>query len=165
MPCLTDIDATMKPQTDGPNCTSKRFSILLHDHPYWHWDFLLEHGDHALCWRLLRQPCCDEPIAAERLPPHRLLYLDYEGPVSHDRGTVKLIASGTYEVMAAEPVFEVQLRSPEWTQQAKLDVVRSDRVFWHFSVQSPTSSARESAFPGNAVIDRLPATDSANHWS
>ncbi|MCX7385683.1 MAG: hypothetical protein NTX48_03365, partial [Planctomycetales bacterium] len=83
---------------------AQRFTILLHDYPYWHWDFLLEHGDHALCWRLLRQPCCDEPIATEQLPPHRLLYLDYAGPVSHDRGTVTCIGSGTFEIMASEAV-------------------------------------------------------------
>ncbi len=136
MPCPTGIDATMKPQTDARYSATQRFCILLHDHPYWHWDFLLELGDHALCWRLFRQPCCDEPIAAEQLPPHRLLYLDYEGPVSHDRGTVKRIASGTYHVMATEPVFVIQLAGLDWTRQAALDVVSSDRFFWRFSVQS-----------------------------
>jgi hypothetical protein len=71
--------------------------ILEHDHPFRHWDLLLEAGDVALTWRLLRPPLPDEPIAAERLPDHRLQYLDYEGPVSGDRGAVKRIAWGTYE--------------------------------------------------------------------
>jgi hypothetical protein len=77
--------------------TAGRFVILEHDHPFRHWDLLLEAGDVALTWRLLRPPLPDEPIAAERLPDHRLMYLDYEGPVSGDRGTVNRVASGTFD--------------------------------------------------------------------
>ena len=109
-----------------------RFCILLHDHPYWHWDFLLEQGDHALCWRLLRQPCVDEPIAAEPLAPHRLLYLDYTGPVSDDRGTVRRIDMGTYLIMATDPVFVIQLDGLTWTDQALLHDVGESRAFWRF---------------------------------
>jgi hypothetical protein len=112
---------------------TQRFCILLHDHPWWHWDFLLEHGDHALCWRLLRQPCCDEPVAAEKLPPHRLLYLDYEGPVRHGRGTVRRIASGTFQIAASEPVFVIRLTGLTWAQQATLSEVSGNRSFWQFS--------------------------------
>ena len=35
--------------------------------------------------------------SAIRLPDHRKHYLDYEGEVSGDRGTVSRIDSGTYE--------------------------------------------------------------------
>lgn len=136
MPRPMNIDSTMDPLKAGRYSATQRFCILLHDHPYWHWDFLLEQGEHALCWRLLRQPCCDEPIAAEQLPPHRLLYLDYEGPVSHDRGTVQRIASGTFQVIATQPVFVIQLTGLSWAHRAALDVDGSDRVFWRFSSQS-----------------------------
>ncbi|MEJ7590590.1 MAG: hypothetical protein WKF77_03520 [Planctomycetaceae bacterium] len=142
MPYRTGIETTMLPQTDRRCAMPRRFCILLHDHPYWHWDFLLEEGDHALCWRLLRKPCCDEPIAAEQLPPHRLLYLDYAGPLSNDRGTVQRIASGTYQIIAKEPVFLIQLTGPDWTQQASLDVVSGDRMFWHFRVAPETCCAQ-----------------------
>ena len=111
---------------------TQRFCILLHDHPYWHWDFLLEHGDHALCWRLLRQPCCNEPIAAEPQPPHRLLYLDYAGPVSNDRGTVKRIDHGTFQIIATEPVFVIHLDGLTWADQASLHDVGEQRAFWRF---------------------------------
>jgi hypothetical protein len=111
----------------------RRFCILLHDHPFWHWDFLLENGDHALCWRLLRQPCGEEPIAAEPLPPHRLFYLDYEGPVSNQRGTVKRIASGTFQIVERAPGFVIRLEGLAWAQIASLEEIDTNRLFWRFS--------------------------------
>jgi hypothetical protein len=35
-------------------------------------------------------------VPAERLPDHRLAYLDYEGPVSNDRGTVSRLDAGEF---------------------------------------------------------------------
>ena len=78
----------------------RRFVILEHNHPFPHWDLLLEEECAARTWRLLRKPCLGEPIAAELLPDHRLMYLDYEGVVSGDRGSVKRFLAGTYDAMA-----------------------------------------------------------------
>ncbi len=47
-------------------------------------------------WRLLAEPAADVAIAAEALPDHRPVYLDYEGPVSGDRGTVARWDTGEY---------------------------------------------------------------------
>lgn len=65
-----------------------RFAILEHDHPALHWDLLLEAGDACRTWRLASPPASGEVIAAEAIADHRLMYLDYAGPVSGDRGTV-----------------------------------------------------------------------------
>jgi hypothetical protein len=111
----------------------QRFCILLHDHPWWHWDFLLESGDDALCWRLLRQPCSGEPIAAEQLPPHRLQYLDFEGPVSGNRGIVKSVANGTYQIVSTQPEFTIALMGLDWAHSASLVIYEPDRFFWQFS--------------------------------
>ena len=111
---------------------TQRFTILLHDHPWWHWDFLLEDGGHALCWRLLRKPCCGEPIAAESLEPHRLHYLDYEGPVNNDRGVVERVDCGTYQVTASAPEFTIALTGLSWATQATLKVAEHNRLFWIF---------------------------------
>jgi hypothetical protein len=35
-------------------------------------------------------------VDAERLADHRLAYLDYEGPVSGDRGSVRQLDAGTF---------------------------------------------------------------------
>ena len=76
-----------------------RFVVLTHDHPVLHWDLMLEQGDSLRTWRLAQPPDAAGSIAAEALPDHRLAYLDYEGPVSGDRGTVERWDSGEYEVV------------------------------------------------------------------
>jgi hypothetical protein len=65
-----------------------RYAILEHDHPERHWDFLLEAGDVLRAWRLAAPPWPGQTVAAEASFDHRRLYLDYEGPVSGDRGRV-----------------------------------------------------------------------------
>lgn len=81
-----------------------RFVILHHDHPFVHWDFLLENGKNCRTWRLLSEPTAElTACEAEALPEHRLFYLDYEGPVSGDRGTVTRIDAGTFEWQFNQP--------------------------------------------------------------
>lgn len=76
-----------------------RFSVLTHDHPFLHWDFLLETGESCRTWRLHSPPDSGGEIIAEQLPDHRLIYLTYEGPVSGNRGTVSLWDAGTYDTI------------------------------------------------------------------
>jgi DNA polymerase Ligase (LigD) len=73
-----------------------RFVILDHDHPFRHWDFLLEAGAVLRAWRLSAEPARGVVIDAEPLPDHRLLYLEYEGPVSGGRGRVLRWDAGTF---------------------------------------------------------------------
>lgn len=74
-----------------------RFAILEHDWPTRHWDLLLEHGTILKSWRLLTEPHPGQFVVAEPIADHRLLYLDYEGEVSGDRGTVTQWDTGVYE--------------------------------------------------------------------
>src|SRR4051794_31238897 len=74
-----------------------RFVILEHDHPHLHWDLMLEAGPVLRTWRLAEPPQPGRAVAAEPIADHRRLYLDYEGPVSGDRGRVKRWDWGTYE--------------------------------------------------------------------
>ena len=74
-----------------------RFVILEHDHPTLHWDLMLEADGVLKTWRLARPPLREHAsIAATKLADHRLAYLDYEGPVSGDRGTVTRWDRGVY---------------------------------------------------------------------
>ncbi len=73
-----------------------RYVILEHDHPSLHWDFMLEVGDVLRTWRLAAPPQPGEEVLATALPDHRRMYLDYEGPVSGDRGRVVRWDSGTF---------------------------------------------------------------------
>lgn len=73
-----------------------RFVILEHDHPTRHWDLMLETGPVLRTWRLSAPP--ELGCSVEAIPSfdHRLAYLDYEGPVSGNRGTVQRWDSGTF---------------------------------------------------------------------
>ena len=82
---------------------SGRFVILKHDSPFVHWDFMLQRGDVLATWRLLAVPELKAWLPAERLADHRTDYLDYEGPVSGNRGTVKRVMAGHYQDQSATP--------------------------------------------------------------
>ena len=75
-----------------------RYVVLTHDDPFLHWDLMLQSGERLRTWRLLEMPAPERRIRAEALPDHRLLYLDYEGPVSGGRGEVRRWDSGAYTV-------------------------------------------------------------------
>jgi hypothetical protein len=65
-----------------------------------HWDLMIEHGEVLLTWQLLREPvdAARLPIPARRIGDHRKAYLEYEGPVSGGRGTVRRVDAGTVEI-------------------------------------------------------------------
>jgi hypothetical protein len=74
-----------------------RYVILRHDHPTPHFDLMLEQGDTLRTWRLPEPPLAEKSLPAEALGAHRLAYLDYEGPVSGNRGTVIRWDRGTFK--------------------------------------------------------------------
>lgn len=80
-------------------------------------------------------PRTDHKIPTTRLPDHRRRYLDYEGPISNNRGNVTQIACGTHQAIQAawepdsdENVFRtnvvmeriVDLKSPNEMQKFQL---------------------------------------------
>ena len=67
-----------------------------------HWDFMLEADDGLRTWSLSHEPAPDCLIAAEQLADHRREYLEYEGPISENRGTVRRWDSGEYRVLEEE---------------------------------------------------------------
>ncbi len=86
-----------------------------------HWDLLLAPAGspRATTWRIPTDPrqWFTNPRRAfstlvEALPPHRLLYLTYEGPVSGERGLVKRVDGGRMRVIRWDPdAIEVDLLS------------------------------------------------------
>jgi len=76
-----------------------RFALLIHDSPRGlHYDLLLESGDALKTWALPQLPDPDVEMECEALSDHRLLYLDFEGPISAGRGSVARWDRGTYIV-------------------------------------------------------------------
>ncbi|QEG27264.1 Putative DNA ligase-like protein [Gemmata obscuriglobus] len=80
-----------------------RFVVLTHDWPEPHFDLLVEEAGRLRAWRLLCEPQagCDVPAAPNF--PHRLVYLEYEGPLSGGRGSVSRWDVGTCVWEADEP--------------------------------------------------------------
>jgi hypothetical protein len=84
-----------------------RFVILAHDWPQPHFDLLLEAGPVLKAWRLLAEPGPNVLVPAEPNADHRLMYLDYEGPVSGGCGTVTRWDAGGYEGEVTDPTWRI----------------------------------------------------------
>jgi hypothetical protein len=118
-----------------------RFVLLYHDCPPHlgkpsHWDFMLEDEGALLTWVLAEQPTVDgidgSTIVAVRLVDHRLAYLDYEGPVSGDRGLVSRVDAGTFTWIERTPArVRVQLAGTILSGKAILTLVGGDA--WEFA--------------------------------
>ncbi len=95
---------------------SRRFVLLRHECPAQfakpsHWDFMLESDGVLMTWELRQLPSswlvalqlksadASPTASATRLADHRLAYLDYEGPISGNRGSVRRVDHGTYQVL------------------------------------------------------------------
>ena len=98
-----------------PGDPMPRFVLLIHDHPFVHWDLLLESGATARTWRLLESPAHwlsaapPVPVLAEPIADHRLMYLDYEGPISQERGRVARWDAGTFDWLSETSPVQVRL--------------------------------------------------------
>jgi hypothetical protein len=102
-----------------------RYVLLEHDYPHLHWDLMLEASSVLLTWRLERPPTPGADLAAERLPDHRLPYLDYEGPVSGDRGRVTRWDAGTFTwIEAGGPALTAQLAGGRLRGTLRLEETR-----------------------------------------
>jgi hypothetical protein len=76
-----------------------RFVVLRHEtSPGTHFDFMVETGAVLKTWALAEPPRPGVEIEATPLADHRPAYLDYEGPISGDRGSVTRWDSGQYTV-------------------------------------------------------------------
>jgi len=107
-----------------------RFVVLEHDHPTLHWDWMLEDGESLLTWRLEEPPQSESAIAATALAAHRLAYLDYEGPVSRNRGTVKRWDAGSFIwLVHAADLLQVQIAGNRLRGNVEMCVIESQ---WRF---------------------------------
>lgn len=88
-----------------------RCVLLRHTLPgdTWHYDWMLQppgsaSGTPLVTLRVRSRIDTDPaPAPAEPIHDHRAVYLDYEGPVSGDRGRVERVASGACLALTREP--------------------------------------------------------------
>ena len=77
-----------------------RFVIQHHScPPNTHWDLMLEHHQTLATWQVPVDPAdwSEEPTLCTKLADHRLHYLTYQGPLTRNRGSVRIAARGTYK--------------------------------------------------------------------
>lgn len=98
-----------------------RFVLLRHevpaDYPRGdHWDLLLERGEVCWTWALdklsggLSPDAGPDEVDVVRLKDHRKHYLQYEGPVSENRGSVQRVLEGVCKWLeVADDRIEVRL--------------------------------------------------------
>jgi hypothetical protein len=105
-----------------------RFVLLIHDHPFVHWDLLVQRGEVLRSWRLLESPdrwqsaAQSVDVSAEAIADHRLVYLDYEGPVSRERGQVARWDHGQAEWLAdGESSAQLRLSGERLVGEVSLD--------------------------------------------
>lgn len=114
--------------------SASRFVLLRHSFPDGdarksHWDLMLEQSESLFTLQLLALPVAecsqDQKIQASRLPDHRRLYLDYEGPVSGERGGVRQVASGTYQLVLCDEAAAPQADTSQG-ESPKADACQAD---------------------------------------
>lgn len=127
-----------------------RFVVLYHQMPPRdgrgnHWDFMLEEHDALTAWALDAVPeLSEKSIPCVQLPPHRKHYLDYEGPVSNDRGTVKRYDIGTFEwIERSESKVVVRINGERLTGEIEITRDLGSDHAWVFRIKG-TSSAETS---------------------
>jgi hypothetical protein len=123
-----------------------RYVILRHELPPGdvrglHWDLMLESGEALRTWALDVEPWSSPETAAQELPDHRLAYLDYEGPVSGNRGSVTRWDAGEYRLEHATPdEIKLVLRGARLNGSLALERHSGESHSWRVSFfAAPTS--------------------------
>ena len=119
-----------------------RFAVLRHEMPPGsprdtHWDFMLEQEGALRTWALDEAPRADVEIEALELAVHRVAYLQYEGPVSGDRGSVSRWDEGEFEIVQ-ESADRLELTLAGKQVRGRVQLVRQpqDPLHWTFRLAS-----------------------------
>ena len=115
---------------------TKRFALLKHEFPQGssratHLDLMLEQTDSLATWAIEKIPELHQSVKAQRLPNHRLQYLDYEGPISGDRGFVRRLDSGLFDLISCENTsLTIRLAGTNVCGVFKCSVLGNDQCGW-----------------------------------
>ncbi|UCG31870.1 MAG: hypothetical protein JSU68_09405 [Phycisphaerales bacterium] len=105
-----------------------------------HWDLMIEAGDVLWTWQLGRPPQAlgRDPVPALRIGDHRKAYLTYEGPISGDRGTVRIAERGTCRVLEeTKPLLRLELQGRKVTGRFELRRQDAESDRWVLAPAGP----------------------------
>jgi hypothetical protein len=111
-----------------------RYVILKHDISGGsHFDFMLETGGALKTWSLPHAPEPGGEMEVKALGDHRLAYLEYEGPLTGDRGWVARWDRGTYEVeQQSASAWTVRLSGEKLSGRVLLRQISDTQTSWRF---------------------------------
>lgn len=120
-----------------------RFVILRHDCSRGeHFDLMLDVGGVLKTWSLPQTPEIGVESLCEALADHRIEYLDYEGPVSGDRGTVTRWDCGTYSLeRQGDAEWIVQLCGKKFSGRASLFRLEPESSRWRVLFTGPATAS------------------------
>lgn len=102
-----------------------------------HWDFMLQQQDHLATWQIPTPPNTwhETTIKCNRIFNHRLKYLTFEGPISNNRGNVKIVDKGEYILQHAdENIWQVQLLGDNIV--GNIELVKINDKSWQMKLRS-----------------------------
>src|SRR5438132_1242727 len=110
--------------------SEKRYVILEHNWNGIHYDLMLEENSVLKTWRLAEMLKPGVQVG-EALADHRLEYLEYEGPVTGDRGMVRRVEKGNFDVLESESSQSVmRMRG---TLSGKLELTHQQEKTWRIT--------------------------------
>jgi hypothetical protein len=113
----------------------KRFVVLKHTSGKdVHWDFMLEWGKTLQTYRLEKAPeeTLHQTADAVRIFNHPLKFLTYQGPVNRGRGSVRVIETGTYQIIHREQN-RLELNLDGQILKGKFTLIHRKDNNWRFS--------------------------------
>ena len=120
----------------------ERFVVLWHEMPpesdrQSHYDFMLERGPHLRTWAIHALPAIGATVEGQALSDHRLDYLDYEGPVSGERGQVTRVDRGTYSVAAeTDEAIIIEVRGEKLRGRLTIQRLATADQRWRFFLEA-----------------------------
>lgn len=117
-----------------------RYVVLRHETPLdhvrpLHWDLMLEAEGGLWTWALPAEPRLQQTLVAERLADHRTAYLDYEGPISRDRGEVRRIMQGDFAYQqVSDDCIELQVESGDLPARVRF-LRQADGQCWNVTFE------------------------------
>ncbi len=108
-----------------------------------HWDFMMEAEGALWTWALSQDPREYSISGARRLPDHREVYLEYEGPLTDHRGTVWRVDWGRYTWLTRQDALVVvQLHGRLFHGTAALTRDPGTLDGWHWEFTTVVSGER-----------------------
>ena len=130
---------TKDPGQSKPRKT-RRFVVLLHS---WkggdHYDLMIDDGGRLATFKSIHPPesAGNDGLECTRIGEHRRIYLDYEGPVSEDRGFVRRHDAGTCILEArSESQWRVTFQGRRLRGSFRLDRLDQSAEAWRLEALS-----------------------------